>query len=104
VTRKIVIRLRAKADMREARRWYERQRADLGAQFTAAVEATLGDILAIPQRFPEVCPGYRRALLDRFPYKVIFREVGQRIVVVAVYHNSRDPAGWQERIDEESNR
>jgi len=104
VTPKLVARQRARADVRSARKWYEDQWAGLGAQFVAAVDATLADITAMPQRFPEVSPGFRRALVDRFPYKVIFRELGQRIVVVAVYHNSRDPAGWQERIDEEINR
>ena len=104
MTRKVVVRLRAKADLREARKWYEGQRAGLGAEFMDAVEATLAGIQAMPQRFPEVSPGFRRALVDRFPYKVIFRELGQRVIVVAVYHNSREPAGWQERIDEESNR
>lgn len=104
MTRKVVVRLRAKADLREARRWYEGQRVGLGAEFMDAVETTLAGIQAMPQRFPEVRPGFRRALVDRFPYKVIFQELGQQVIVVAVYHNSRDPVGWQERIDGESNR
>lgn len=104
MTRKVVVRQRTRADIRQGRQWYEGQRRGLGSDFMAAVDATLAGISAMPQRFPEVSPGFRRALVDRFPYKVIFREFGQRIIVVAVYHNSRDPAGWQERIDEDSSR
>jgi plasmid stabilization system protein ParE len=104
VTRRPVIRQRARADIRQARGWYEQQRAGLGGDFVTAVDATVAGIVAMPQRFPEVSPGFRRALVDRFPYKVVFRELGQRIIIVAVYHNSRDPARVQERIDEENQR
>lgn len=104
MTRRPVVRQRARADIRQARRWYEDQRAGLGAEFVTAVDATVADIAAMPLRFPEVSPGFRRALVDRFPYKVVFRELGQRIIVVAVYHNSRDPARLLERIDVENQR
>ena len=99
MTRKVVVRLRAKADMREARHWYEGQRAGLGAQFTAAVGATLNGLLAMRDSgsVPRLA-----GTVDRFPYKDL-SGLG-RIVVVADYHSSRDPAGWQERIDEESRR
>jgi len=33
-----------------------------------------------------------------FPYGVYYLAEPDRIVVLAVYHSSRDPRGWQRRI------
>ena len=98
--KKPIIRLRAKADIRAARRWYERQLTGLGKSFVSAVEKAIAKADPDPMRFPEVRIGYRRVLVDGFPYKVIFGMKPDLIVVVAVYHVKRDPSGWEARIDE----
>ncbi len=45
-----------------------------------------------PQRFQYIFKPFRRALLKRFPYKMIFRidENRQRVVVVVLWHEKRD--------------
>ena len=40
----------------------------------------------------------RRGLTRRFPYGVYYRDFPDRVEVVAVYHTSRDPSGWQTRV------
>ena len=35
--------------------------------------------------------------MARYPYCVYYRVVPGRVVVTAVFHTSRDPAGWQGR-------
>ena len=101
MTNKPIIRLRAKADIRAARKWYEKQLVGLGKSFVNAVEQAIAKAAADPMRFPEVRTGYRRVLVDGFPYKVIFGVKPNSIVVVAIYHVKRDPSSWQARIDEE---
>ena len=39
----------------------------------------------------------REGALTRFPYVVYYRVLADRIRVLAVYHTSRDPSGWQSR-------
>ncbi len=39
----------------------------------------------------------RVALVDRFPYVIVYRIDDDQITVVAVYHTRRDPRGWQGR-------
>jgi toxin ParE1/3/4 len=39
----------------------------------------------------------RRAPVDQFPYSIIYRVERNRVVVIAVFHTSRDPAGWMDR-------
>ena len=52
----------------------------------------------MPGIVPEVEPAVRRALFDRFPYKVYFCSKGPREVrILAAYHVNRDPVKWQDR-------
>ena len=87
----------AQADLREAKAWYEDQRPGLGEQFALAVVATVEAIVENPLRFPVVYRQRRRAGVRRFPYGIIFEVEESRIVVIACFHASRDPRGWQQR-------
>lgn len=98
---RVIVRRNAKADIREARKWYENQRAGLGGDFVAEVNAAIARIQTTPMVFPEVVPGVRRALTARFPYAVYFRMEQSRLVVIVVVHSSRDPAIWQQRVGDE---
>jgi plasmid stabilization system protein ParE len=91
----------ARAELRAAVRWYERQRAGLGDRFNAAVQAALDRIVADPNRFGKVYGEVRRTLITHFPYIVLFRVYDDRIRVISVFHTSRDPSVWQARSDEE---
>jgi plasmid stabilization system protein ParE len=45
----------------------------------------------------EADPRFRRAVLQHFPYLVFYRELGDRIEVVAVAHGAREPGYWLQR-------
>jgi plasmid stabilization system protein ParE len=81
----------------DAYRWYERQRAGLGGDFLEAVEAVLAEITANPARYGFADTDIREGVLTRFPYAIYYRVLADRIRVLAVYHTSRDPSGWQSR-------
>jgi len=81
----------------DAYRWYERQRAGLGSDFLDAVEQVLAKIAANPARYGFADADIREGPLTRFPYAVYYRVLADRIRVLAVFHTSRDPAGWQSR-------
>lgn len=91
---KIVFRREAKAELDEARRWYDQRRAGLGADFFLCVEETLERILRHPDMCAVVFHNVRQALVRRFPYAIYFLLEGERIVVVAVFHTSRNPEEW----------
>ncbi len=40
---------------------------------------------------------YRRAILKRFPYVILFRNDPMEIVIEAVIHGSREPGCWERR-------
>jgi plasmid stabilization system protein ParE len=81
----------------DAYRWYEQQRPGLGDDFLAAVEEVFARIAATPGMHRAVFRDVRRGLTRRFPYGVYYRVHPDRVEVIAVYHTSRDPSGWQAR-------
>lgn len=64
-------------------------------EFLDELRAAYNRIADGPLKYEELRGGIRRALLRRFPYAVYFALEGDAVVVVAVLHASRDPAGWQ---------
>ena len=90
----LLLRGRAKADIRRAAKWYERQRKGLGRDFVAEVDAALGLIEANPEQYEVVHREIRHAVLRRFPYGVFYRIRSTKISVVAVMHLKRDDIPW----------
>ena len=88
----------AEADLSNIRTWYERQRAGSGERLILCVEVTLNQIQFAPSSSAEVSPGVRRVAVRRFPYGVFYRVDPHQIAVLAVYHDRRDPGGWQARV------
>ena len=99
MTRRLLIRPEAEADLVEARQWYEARRQGLGDDFLLCVDAKLATIQRHPALFPIVRKNVRRAPLRRFPYGVFYIAEERTIAVVAVFHLARDPARWQARVD-----
>jgi plasmid stabilization system protein ParE len=93
----MIIRPEAEADLANARDWYERQRAGLGAEFLLCVEEVLERIGRTPEMYMVVYHDVRRALTRRFPYAVYYRIAGNDVVVLGILHTRRDPREWQSR-------
>lgn len=88
-----VVRFRADAeqDLRDAISWYDREREGLGDELLAEVDAVLTRAAERPAVFPVVLAPFRRALCERFPYAIYFRETDDLVQVFAVFHARRDP-------------
>ncbi len=93
----VVLRRVAQAEFDDAADWYEQRRAGRGTAFTAAVRHVLTEIGTHPDRYPEVRGEVREAPVAGYPYTVFYRPGAARVVVIAVFHTSRDPAEWQKR-------
>ena len=94
---RLLVRRRAKTDVRSAARWYELQRPGLGREFVAEVDAALNRVAENPLRYQVLYRGVCRAIVHRFPYGVFYRIHPDRVEVIAVHHHRRDPSRWQSR-------
>lgn len=97
MTLPVTFRRAAREEIIEAAAWYEAQRPNLGVEFIAEVERCVALAAEQPQLYAVVHKGMRRVTAQRFPYSVFFRAETRRVVVLAVFHGSRDPAIWQRR-------
>lgn len=77
--------------------WYQNQSAGLGDDFLSELEAAYQAMVELPDTWPKFQNGFRRFLLSKFPFPVIYRFNKGKIYVVAVMHNSRQPGYWTER-------
>ena len=67
MSRRLVIRPEAEADLTDAFDWYEERVQGLGAEFLLCVDAVFSAIVRNPQQYPRVHRAVRRALARRFP-------------------------------------
>ena len=98
MSRRLIVRPEAEAEMTDAFDWYEDRVPGLGSEFLLCVDAVFSGILRSPQQYPRVHKVVRRALTRRFPYEALFVEDDERVVVLAVFHAKRNPKRWQDRI------
>jgi plasmid stabilization system protein ParE len=54
-------------------------------------------IAEAPEQGPEIEPGIRRMLLQRFPYGLLYAVEPERILVLTVMHLRRCPGYWRGR-------
>jgi len=94
----LVFASEAELDIAEAYAWYERRRAGLGEEFLSALDACIESIRRQPQMCTLVHESYRRSLIRRFPYAVFYEYAQTTVTVYAVFHTSRDPDKWRQRL------
>jgi plasmid stabilization system protein ParE len=95
VTRPVVVGPIAEREVEHAARWYEARVEGLGQAFVEEVLRAFVAIEAGPETFPFLREPYRRKLLDRFPYAVIYKVTANRVYVRAVAHGRRRPGYWE---------
>jgi plasmid stabilization system protein ParE len=87
--RRIQFDQRARAEVREADRFYSAISPALARRFAEALEEAVTIIGRDPMMWPMVAPGLRRHVLKRFPYVILYREEGDTLLILVVAHQSR---------------
>ncbi len=97
--RKLVVRPIAELDANQAYEWYEEQEEGLGDRFRHAIKRTIDSIMVRPLTFQVIFgSNIRHAVIQDFPYRIIFSTDSEFIVIFAIFHNSRNPIIWRGRI------
>ena len=90
--RGFVLRRVAEKEFDDSIAYYENERAGLGQEFRAAIEQYFQRIADNPEWFPKIRGEVRRAVvLRRFPFVIHFLIEAERIVILSVFHTSREP-------------
>ena len=104
MTRRVLFEPEASTELEEAALWYEAQRHGLGSAFLAAVDRTVGHVVAWPDAGTMV-PGLpdglsvRKAPVPRFPYHLAYLVAADAVRILAIAHDHRRPGYWHPRAD-----
>lgn len=89
----------ARDELAEAKRYYSQLQKGLGDQFQREAEIAAKRIMERPLAWQFELDPFRRFLLNRFPYKMLYVVENERILVIAVSHQHRQPDYWIDRIN-----
>jgi len=87
----------ARRDFDESFDWYSERSTEAALRFADAVDAALGKVAADPTRFVTLDGVHRECPVKKFPFRIVYRVVDNRVLVVAIAHAKRRPGYWRER-------
>jgi len=85
-------------DIAEILDWYRDQLGGLEKEFVVALETSFDQIVKNPLAFQIKIKQSRNILMQRFPYKVIFKIYGSKIKIIGVIHHLRSPKLIRKRL------
>lgn len=93
MTYSFIIKDEAIKELSEAIVWYENQQEGLGISFREKFHIKLNQVCANPFHYKNTYKEYHEALTDTFPFQIVYAisEKEHLIVIVAVFHTSRNP-------------
>jgi toxin ParE1/3/4 len=98
----LVISDPARVEFREITIWYRDREGRVAARFTAEARRVLALIERVPQIGSRVSgveePSVREMSMRKFPYRVVFADLGDHIHVLAFAHKRRGPEYFVERL------
>jgi plasmid stabilization system protein ParE len=87
----------AREELIEEVRYYDAQRAGLGAELRNEVRSAVDRIRAFPEAWQSLDTIHRRCRTRRFPYGVIYRLERDEILIVAFAHLHQKPRSWEDQ-------
>ncbi len=83
----------AEFELNEAAIWYETKQEKLGFRFIDTTLRHLEHIQSNPRHYEKKHKEYREALVPGFPFIIVYRidREQHKIIVVAIFHTSRNP-------------
>ena len=88
---------KARAELERSALFYDEKFPGLGLEFAAEVQSAVAFAYSHPEAGALVADDFRRVIVRRFPYSVVYRTQGERLYIIAVAHQRRQPNYWSDR-------
>ena len=88
----------ALVELDDAIAYYNFQLSGLGEKFFEEVLETIEIISLFPQIWSINSENTRKAVLNKYPFNLIYSEFEDKIYIIAVAHQNREPEYWIDRI------
>ena len=87
----------AAAEVEAAHHWYAQRSLVAAEVFLKELDYAARQVVESPQRWPRYLGEFRRYVLPRFPFTLIYRVREDVAEIIAVAHAKRKPGYWKER-------
>ena len=91
MTYKVVVHWGAEGDIEDAYYRYEDQQTGLGQLFLDELASFYQKLEQNPEIFSKVTKRYRQAILNRFPFVIIYEISKAEVHIYSIFHTSRNP-------------
>jgi plasmid stabilization system protein ParE len=88
----------AEQELLHAVGYLEMRAKGLGRRLLADVRKAEDRMTRFPESAPEIVPGIRRLLLQKFPYSLFYTIENGDLLILAVAHQRRRPGYWVSRL------
>jgi hypothetical protein len=88
----------ASIELDDAIEYYNLQSPGLGKIFFIEVLETIDLISLFPQLWSQNTENTRKAVLRKFPFNLIYSIIEDKIFIIAVAHQHREPEYWIDRL------
>ena len=93
----VLISAEAATEIEDAIDWYHTISPELAIDLFDKYVETRKFLATSPQHFQEHKGGYRRAILERFPYKIVFKIIDDQTVLVLAFAHHKQRNYWRKR-------
>jgi len=69
----------------------------LDVEFVRCIDDAIQEIKRNPELYPIEFENYRKKVLRRFPFKIVYEIFEDNIYILAVFHSRRNPEQFQSR-------
>lgn len=90
-------------DINEAKDWYESQQTGLGSQFIESFYAAIEVLPSAPFLYQIQFDNVRQVSVKRFAYTVYYRVEQNNVLIVATFHQAKDPKRTANEISQRKN-
>ena len=87
----IVVQSEAIIEIQEAFEWYEHKRVGLGYEMIEEVEESFERLSKNPHNYSVTNDKYRKVIISRFPYLIVFEIEASKVIVIALRHIRQNP-------------
>lgn len=87
----------AREELNEAASFYEAKVTGLGVAFLDDVDRSIEMLCESPRIGAAAGRTFRKLLLRRFPYSIIYALRDEEVIIVAVAHQRKRPGYWRRR-------
>jgi len=95
---KIKLHPKAEEDLYEALKYYSQIDVKIKEKFIYHLDSTFEKIIKFPNLYQHETKTIQKVLMDKFPYIVMYEQYQDIIMILAIFHTSRNPNNLKNRI------